>query len=213
MREKSSQQIHSLASKKKRSLKMSGDKNPMYGKSFYDVWVDKYGEEGANKKLRDYKAQKSVRNSGANNPMYGRPSPKGSGNGWSGWYKGWYFRSLRELSYVINHLEKKSLKWESAEKKKFSIAYKDWDGTDKTYRPDFFVENKQLIEIKPERLRRTITVKLKQKAAEVFCKKSGYKYIIIEPVMLKDEEIKKLYQDGVIIFTERYKKKFEEKYL
>ena len=34
--------------------------------------------------------------------MYGRFSPRGSGNGWSGWYKEWYFRSLLELSYMIN---------------------------------------------------------------------------------------------------------------
>ncbi len=38
---------------------------------------------------------------GEGNNMYGRPSPQGSGNGWSGWYKERYFRSLRELMFLI----------------------------------------------------------------------------------------------------------------
>ena len=37
---------------------------------------------------------------GKNNPMYGKPSPQGSGNGWSGWYKGIYFRSLLYSSFM-----------------------------------------------------------------------------------------------------------------
>jgi hypothetical protein len=33
----------------------SGDKNPMYGKSVYSIWVDKYGEDIANDKLEKTK--------------------------------------------------------------------------------------------------------------------------------------------------------------
>ena len=47
--------------------------------------------------------------------MFGRPTPQGSGNGWKGWYKGWFFRSLKELSYVVNVLEPNGDIWESAE--------------------------------------------------------------------------------------------------
>jgi hypothetical protein len=36
--------------------------------------------------------------------MYGKPSPQGSGNGWSGWYKGKYFRSIMELSFIVEYL-------------------------------------------------------------------------------------------------------------
>ena len=42
--------------------------------------------------------------SGEQNPMFGKQTPTGAGNGWSGWYKDWYFRSLGELSYVVNVL-------------------------------------------------------------------------------------------------------------
>lgn len=213
LREKSSTYIHTDQSRKKRSAKMSGSNNSMFGRNFYDIWVKRYGEEEANKRMVTYREKQSVNSSGKNNPMYGRPSPQGSGNGWSGWYKGWYFRSLRELSYVVKHLEKNNLKWESAEKKKFTIPYKDWDGADRTYRPDFFVENKDLVEIKPNKLKQATTVNLKKIAAEKFCKKSGYNYIMIEPEILSDKDIKELYKSGKIKFIERYDKKFKERYL
>jgi len=50
--------------------------------------------------------------------MYGKPAPIGSGNGWSGWYKGWYFRSLLELSFMINVIERFKMSWQNAETKK-----------------------------------------------------------------------------------------------
>jgi hypothetical protein len=34
---------------------VSGSKNPMYGKTYYQVWVEKYGKEVADKKLLDLK--------------------------------------------------------------------------------------------------------------------------------------------------------------
>lgn len=33
---------------------MEGEKNPMYGRSFYDIWVEKYGKEIADKKKEDW---------------------------------------------------------------------------------------------------------------------------------------------------------------
>jgi G:T-mismatch repair DNA endonuclease (very short patch repair protein) len=43
----------------KRSDQMIGEKNHMFGKSFYDVWLKKYGEIEANKKLVEFKLNKS----------------------------------------------------------------------------------------------------------------------------------------------------------
>jgi len=44
--------------KNKMRLALSGDKNPMKGKSFYDTWVEKYGEDVAKEKLQLYKDNK-----------------------------------------------------------------------------------------------------------------------------------------------------------
>jgi hypothetical protein len=38
----------------KLSEKTKGENNPMYGKSFYNVWVDKYGEDIAKIKMSDF---------------------------------------------------------------------------------------------------------------------------------------------------------------
>ena len=74
------------------SINTSGEKNPMYGKSVYDTWIEKYGKDVADEKLRLMKLKRSEQSIGEKNPMYGKPSPKGSGNGWSGWYNNHFFR-------------------------------------------------------------------------------------------------------------------------
>jgi very-short-patch-repair endonuclease len=50
--------------------KLSGEKNPMFGKSVFEHWVDTYGIEEANKKNYTRSLRLSKANSGSNNPMY-----------------------------------------------------------------------------------------------------------------------------------------------
>ena len=134
------------------------------GKTFEEI----YGKE----KAAELKEKLSERFSGENNPMFGKPSPKGSGNGWSGWYKNFYFRSLLELSFLIR--EQRELK--SAESIK--IPYIDFDGTARTYHPDFICEN-TLIEIKPKKLLGTATNKLKFEAGKKFCENNDFQFKIL----------------------------------
>jgi hypothetical protein len=37
---------------------LSGEKNPMFGKTFYDIWVIKYGKDIADKKLEEWHKNK-----------------------------------------------------------------------------------------------------------------------------------------------------------
>jgi hypothetical protein len=198
------------------SINTSGKNNPNYGGSWRGINPSKinkgktfeelYGKEKAKK----IKNKISSKTSGKNNPMYGKPSPVGSGNGWSGWYKGWYFRSLKELSYMINVIERFKLKWESGEQKKFKIEYIDWKGTNKTYHPDFLIEEKYLVEIKPKNLWNSDTIKRKRESAKIWCEKRGLKYKIIECTKpLSFEDIKILIKDNKISFTKRYQEKFK----
>lgn len=47
--------------------------NPiMKGKTLYEIWVEKYGEEEANRKMEEYKQNCSNRLKGENNPNYGK---------------------------------------------------------------------------------------------------------------------------------------------
>lgn len=41
-----------------------GEKNPMYGKRPYDIWLEKYGKDEADKKLKNWKEKISIRNTG-----------------------------------------------------------------------------------------------------------------------------------------------------
>lgn len=172
----------------------SGKNNGMFGKRVFDIWVEKYGLEKATELQKTQKQKLSKANSGSNNPMYGKPTPKKAGNGWSGWYKNWFFRSLRELSYMINVIEKKKLIWKSGECKKLTIKYRDYLGNDKTYRADFLV-NDTLIEIKPKKLHSTVNNKLKKEAALLFCKQHNLKYKMIDCKTISLKKIKKTFKN------------------
>lgn len=153
----------------------SGNNNPMSGKSVYSVWLEKYGKEEADKKLESAKLKHSKNNSGEGNPMYGKPSPQGSGNGWKGWYKGLFFRSLRELTFMIQN----DGKYNSAEK--IRIQY-EFNGKKRTYSPDFII-GKELIEIKPIKLHNSPCNLAKFRAAEDFCKNNGLTFLIVDVII------------------------------
>lgn len=214
--EKRKQYLEKIKSEEHREMlsdRVSGENNPRYGRgSLYDIWLEKYGEDEAKRRDIEYKEKVSLKSSGKNNNMYGKPSPQGSGNGWSGWYKGWFFRSFHELSYMINVIEKENLRWETAEKRKYKIKYIDFKGEERNYFPDFLINGKKLVEVKPERLKNSKTVIIKSEAAEKFCKKSGYKFEIVTPTLLMDDEIKSLYLNKEIKFTERYEKKIKKRF-
>lgn len=182
------------------------------GNNINDKIRRKYGDN-----IDDFLREKGERSrgmfSGELNPMYGKPSPQGSGNGWSGWYLDHFFRSLIELSYMVEFLSASGCIWESAETNKFKIEYTDASGQIRNYFPDFFVNNKYLVEIKPKNLFKSESVKLKKEAAEKWCKENGYEYLLIEPKKLCQDEILRIYNSGEIKFTDRYEQKFKERYL
>lgn len=186
-----------------------GNKNPMYGKRVFDIWVEKYGIEEANKRNIEWKRKQSLKSKGKNNGMYGKPSPKGSGNGWSGWYKGWFFRSLMELTYMIDVIEKNNLYWECGENGKHIIIYEDYKGICRTYRPDFIINTNKMIEIKPIKLWNSDNVKRKKIAAEQYCSRCEmtYELINVENIISIDR-ISELINNNLLIFTDRYMKKF-----
>jgi len=195
----------------KQSNNNSGDKNNMFGKRVFDVWVEKFGIDIANEKMISFKNKLSDNNSGNKNNMFGKPSPTGSGNGWSGWYKGWYFRSIRELTYMIKIIERFNLKWESAETNNYRIPYLDYNGNLKNYFPDFVISNKYLIESKPKKLWGSDTVQRKAKAAVKFAEANGLKYKMVDIGKLSNDEIKNLYNLGLIKFIDRYEKQYKIK--
>lgn len=188
-----------------------GKNNPMYGRSVYDVWLEKYGKEEADRRMAELKQKRSERSKGKNNPMYGKPAPKGSGNGISGWYKDWYFRSLRELSYMVNVIEKEGHEWRSLDNTSdFRIKYLDANGHERSYCPDFLIDNKIVVEIKPKKLQELDLVVRKQNAAIMYCKTRNLVHIITDVEILDFSIIEKMVNDGVVRLTDKSLKKFNQ---
>jgi len=163
----------------------SGERNPMYGKNLMDTWIEKYGLEEALKKEKRRKQKLSKAFSGDKNPMYGRETPKKSGKGISGWYGSFYFRSLHELKFIIS-CERFGLEILSAEDLK--IPYKNYDGTDRTYSPDFIVDNNFLVEVKPKKLFKTPSNLLKFDSAKKYALENNLIFKVLDfGIILKDE--------------------------
>lgn len=179
--------------------------------SNYKNWTNKFGKEEADKRHEIFVQKQKFNNSGSKNSMYGKPTPIGSGNGWSGWYKEWYFRSLLELSYVIKIIERFNLKWESAESKSLTCKYQFY-GKERTYRADFLIENKYLVDCKPKKLQKSEENLAKQKAMIDFCKNKGLKFKFSDIPKLTINEIVNLYNSKQIKFLDRYEHKFKHKY-
>lgn len=184
--------------------------DPKSKRSTLVKFIEKYGEEEALLKFDQIKKNLSLKMSGSGNPMFGKPSPQGSGNGFSGWYKGWYFRSLRELMFMIKVIERFSFDWKTGESKDIKISYFDFTGTKRNYFPDFILNNKHVVEIKPKRLWQSDNVKRKKEAAEKWCQENNLLYRLFDINKIDVNLIKKLHDDCEIKFTERYEKKYKE---
>jgi len=185
-----------------------GSANPMFGRTVYSVWVEKYGVEEADRRKAAMSLKQSQRQKGKDNPMYGRSPKHSAGAGLSGRYKNWFFRSTTELSYMIKVIERFNLPWENAEQGKWMVPYTDAKGTNRTYKSDFIIGGKYMVEIKPKALQEVDTVLEKKAAAEKFCESKGMIYRITSVPNLSSEILANLYYSGAITFGEKSEDKF-----
>lgn len=153
---------------------------------FYERWVVRYGKEEADKRREANSRRCSKHSTGSSNPMYGKPAPQGSGNGWKGWYKGAFFRSLRELSFIME-LESEGVHWENGERGIYEVRYVGANGEERTYRPDYVVPGVAMYEVKPRRLWDSPAVVAKRQAAEKRCEQLGIAYRLVDPAIDGDK--------------------------
>jgi hypothetical protein len=188
-----------------------------------DYWVNLgYSDDVAIKKVSDFqqKITKSYWETatpeekqrhvhfGKDNRMYGRSPSANSGVGWSGWYIGSFFRSMHELNYLVNVIERFNLNYKTAESKKYRIPYFDLNNVSKTYCGDYIINDKYYVEIKPKKLQNTAINNIKQKYAIPFCKKNGLKYKVVDCGPISMHQLIEIYKEGKIIFTNNSKNKF-----
>lgn len=178
--------------------------NPV--KSIHFYWTNLYGIEEADRRWKEFKDNLSVKMSGEGNPMYGKPSPSMAGNGYKGWYNGQFFRSLRELTFM---LENPNIA--TAESNKWRATYADWDGTSRTTIPDFVDEqNKIVYECKPKKLHESPSVLAKAMTLEAHVNSLGYSYKIVDPGVLNTETLLQLIKSNNVTLTEKSKEKLEQ---
>lgn len=168
------------------------------------IWIAKYGEEGAATRRTEWVAKLSEVNRGEGNSMYGKPAPQGAGNGWKGWYRDQYFRSLRELAFMVD-MDAKGLEWTPGERKELTVRY-EFNGAARTYRPDFRVGD-TLYEVKPIKLHKTPSVMAKQEAAIRFCEERGWQYELVD-IEIDSVALKKAYDAGLVRFDRDYEARF-----
>jgi hypothetical protein len=173
----------------------SGENNSMYGKTVFDIWVEKYGIEEANKRDSNRRKKWSSKSKGKNNPMYGKEPPQKSGNGISGWYNSFFFRSLHELKFILI-CERFKLKIISAEK--IRIKYLSYTGNERTYSPDFIVDNKYLIEVKPKKLHNTPLNLLKFASVIEYCKENELKFKVLDFGIVPQYQLNELIAKNIV---------------
>jgi Mor family transcriptional regulator len=182
-----------------------------YSKNIYELWQEFLSPEELDNRTQATKQKLSDKSKGENNPMYGKPAPQGSGNGWKGWYKNWFFRSLRELSYMINIIEKNNYDWQTGESSRFKIEYTDPASKHiKNYFPDFVINSSKIVEIKPIKLHDTPLVKSKKQAAENFCQERNLIYELTDCEIMDFSLLKEMADKEEIIFMDKYEIKFRE---
>jgi len=185
-----------------------GKENGMYGRSIYSVWVEKYGKEEADKRQKECSRKKSEWFKFHYDPSTHKSPPFGCGSGWGGWYNGWYFRSLAELTYMIEEIEKNHLRWSKGESSTISIFYEE-DGKIRRYFPDFIIGSR-MIEIKPVKLMGTKKNQLKKTAAEKYCQDRGMTYEQLDAGILTFSRLVELTMQNKVIFDKKTFLKFEK---
>ncbi len=125
-----------------------------------------------------------------------------------GWYRGWFFRSLKELSYAL-HLDKSNIPWKTAEVPELTVKYIDIYGKEKKHYADFFVDGHIIVEVKPRKHQKGKTVQLKAAAMKEFCEKKGYTYNMVSPRRIVKKELEELIKDGKVTLTDDCKGKVE----
>lgn len=132
---------------------------------------------------------------------------------WCGYYKGVRFRSMLEVSYIINTFEAKPVVlWTTGESMEDGIPYFNKDGKYTTYWVDFlsltdceFIECKSTDQLDDE------DVKFKAVAARKYCKDMGFSYRLMAPASLPVIKQVELYVDGLIKFIPSSEEVFEKK--
>lgn len=143
-----------------------------------------------------------------------RPSchcPKSNIRSISGQYKNLYFKSMNELSFIINYLEKKNIPFFSGENAQHAIKYYDSINLKfRNYFPDF-ITDKYIFEIKPKSFWYQQNILDKKYAALKIAKNKNLQYRLVDYPVNINSILNEYYKNN-IIFTKIGNEKFHRIY-
>lgn len=172
--------------REKMSNVTSGANNPMFGRHDHVHGLKKYALEKTGKSLEEIHGSEAAKNlrlrlsslqAGENNPAFGKIYDNG-GKSLKGYYKGRFFRSLLEYSFM-KHLESQGIALEVVEYESFKIPY-TLSGSPRTYTIDFYVKSQNIVyEVKPSYALKSVTNQCKFEAAQRFFESRGIMFKIV----------------------------------
>lgn len=173
----------------KMSTVTSGDKNGMYGRCHTEEAGERIAVRTRGKSLeviygveqaQDMKRRMSLAQRGEKNPAYGKVYLNG-GKSVKGHYKGLFFRSLLEYSFM-KHLENDGLSLsDDVDYECFIVPY-TLEGRTRTYRIDFYVKSRSTVyEIKPSYVMKRVSSinEVKWNAAREFFTQRGLEFRVM----------------------------------
>jgi hypothetical protein len=165
------------------------EKNPMYGRHDHVHGLKRYAKEKVGKTLEEvqglelaHKFRKSrfQHAQGENSPAYGKIYVNG-GKSVKGYYKGKFFRSLLEYSFM-KHLESTGISLDvDVDYECFTIPFV-FDNRQRTYRPDFYVKSQNTVyEVKSSYLLKRVAPLQEAKwfAAHEFFRQRGIQFVVV----------------------------------
>ncbi len=112
---------------------------------------------------------------------------------------------------MINVIEKEGHKWRSLDNTSdFRIKYIDKNGHERSYCPDFLIDDKIIIEIKPKKLQDLDEVVRKENAAILFCQTRSLTYMKTDIEIIDFSIIDKMIIEKSVVLTEKSLIKFNK---
>lgn len=149
--------------------------------------------------------------SGDKNPAYGKVYVNG-GKSVKGRYKGLFFRSLLEYSFM-KHLEASGISlYDDVDYECFTAKY-TYEGRERTYRPDFYVKSCQIVyEVKPSYVLKNVPAiqTLKWNAMRELLEPLGIKFNVITDVDFPKVSFDVARQDPDVVWKEETFKYFKD---
>lgn len=201
--------------RKKISAATSGEKNPIYGKSrpqsvkdavsrFHSrTDIEKYGTE----KAAELSRKRSDNATGEKNPAYGKVYARG-GRSVKGYYKGKFFRSLLEYSFM-KHLESIEISLDDIDYECFIVPWVNEKGISRTYRPDFYhPTSKMVYEVKQSYA--LSSCDLKHTAAQSYFNDEGLTFKVVTEKDFLKIKFEDALRDESVVWDERTFRYFDK---